>query len=103
MIDITKLNSDYDIRKLDDSDSDSIVELCKGNMQFYKYCELKPTKEQIIHDLHITPPGKELSDKYYVGFYQKDILIAVMDLIDGYPKQDIAFIGFFMIYFFFPK
>ena len=97
MIDISKISSNYVIRKLNDSDSDSIVELCKDNMQFYKYCELKPTKEQILHDLHITPPGIDISSKYYIGFYQKDVLVAVMDLIDGYPKQDFAFIGFFMM------
>ena len=97
MIDISKLSSKYDVCKLNDHDVDSILEICKGNLLFYKYCEAEPTKEQIFHDLHITPHGKELSDKYYVGFYQKDILIAVMDLIDGYPKQDIAFIGLFMM------
>lgn len=97
MIDISKLSSKYDVRKLNDIDVDSIFEICKGNKLFYEYCEAEPTKEQVLHDLHITPPGKELSDKYYVGFYQKDILIAVMDLIDGYPKQDIAFIGLFMM------
>ena len=97
MIDISKLSMKYEVRKLNDLDVDSILEICKGNTLFYEYCEMKPTKEQIFHDLHITPPGKDLSDKYYVGFYQKDILIAVMDLIDGYPKQDIAFIGLFMM------
>ena len=97
MIDISKISRNYLIRKLYDSDSESIVELCKDNMQFYKYCELKPTKEQILHDLHITPPGIDISSKYYIGFYQKDVLVAVMDLIDGYPKQDFAFIGFFMM------
>lgn len=47
--------------------------------------------------LHITPPDIELKDKYYIGFYQEGTLIAVMDLIDGYPEPDIAFIGFFMM------
>ena len=88
MVDISKLSSKYDVRRLNDLHIDSIFEICKGNKLFYEYCEAEPTKEQVLHDLHITPPGKELSDKYYVGFYQKDILIAVMDLIDGYPKQD---------------
>ena len=37
-----------------------------------------------------------LSDKYYVGFYRGEDLIAVMDLIEGYPKKSVAFIGFFM-------
>jgi RimJ/RimL family protein N-acetyltransferase len=37
-----------------------------------------------------------LSDKYYLGFYQDGALIAVMDLISGYPNAENAFIGFFM-------
>ena len=38
-----------------------------------------------------------MSDKYYVGFYEDKALVAVMDLIDGYPNADIAYIGFFMM------
>ena len=38
-----------------------------------------------------------MEQKYYVGFFDKDELIAVMDLIDGYPTEDCAFIGFFMM------
>ena len=42
------------------------------------------------------PPGKVIEDKYYIGICQDGKLIAVMDLIDGYPENDIAYIGFFM-------
>ena len=97
MIDTSMLSGRYEIRRLSDPDADSILELCEGNTQFYQYCEAKPSREQVLHDLHITPPGIELSDKYYIGFYQKDTLVAVMDLIDGYPEPDMAFIGFFMM------
>lgn len=31
-----------------------------------------------------------------MGFYEDNKLIAVMDLISGYPVEGIAFIGFFM-------
>lgn len=41
-------------------------------------------------------PGKELSDKYFLGWYEGERLIAVMDLIYGYPDQETALIGFFM-------
>ena len=97
MIDISKISKFYDIRRLDDSDVDSILNFCQKNTQFYEYCEAEPTREQVLNDLHITPPGIGLSDKYYIGFYQKETLIAVMDLIDGYPEPEIAFIGFFMM------
>ena len=97
MIDISKISGLYDIRRLDNSDVESILSFCKKNTQFYEYCEPEPTREQILNDLHITPPGIGLSDKYYIGFYRNKTLIAVMDLIDGYPEPEIAFIGFFMM------
>ena len=97
MIEVSKLSSKYQVRSLNDSDADSILKICLDNHLFYKYSETKATKEQILKDLHITPPRKDISDKYYVGFYQNETLIAVMDLIDGFPKEDIGFIGFFMM------
>ena len=97
MIDISKLSHSYDVRRLDENDADDILEICQGNSQFYLYCEVEATREQILNDIHITPPGKDSSFKYYIGFFQKNELIAVMDLIDGYPKEKIAYIGFFMM------
>ena len=96
-MDLSALSKCYSIRKMDDSDADSILELCRGNAQYYLYCQAEPSKDQILNDLHITPPGIDPSDKYYVGFYQENTLLAVMDLIDGYPAPGTAFIGFFMM------
>ena len=97
MTDIARRSGEYSVRRLDDSDADEILKLCERNTQFYEYCGAEPTREQVLNDLHITPPGIDLSDKYYVGFYRGDELIAVMDLIDGYPDEETAFIGFFMM------
>ena len=38
-----------------------------------------------------------MAQKYYVGFFAAGTLVAVMDLVDGYPDADTAFIGFFMM------
>ena len=97
MMDLSALSKRYSIRRMDDSDADSILELCKGNAQYYLYCQAEPSREQILSDLHITPPGIDPSAKYYIGFYQGNTLVAVMDLIDGYPGPGTAFIGFFMM------
>ncbi len=97
MIDISKLSRCYSIRILEDSDVDRILEICKQNTTFYKYTEARPTKENIHDDMNATPQGIDLSDKYYFGFFDNQKLIAVMDLVDGYPKPEIAYIGFFMM------
>lgn len=97
MINISKLSSKYRVCILEDSDVDEILGICKQNTLFYEYTEARPTREDILNDMKATPPGLDLTAKYYFGFFNNQELIAVMDLIDGYPKEEIAYIGFFMM------
>ena len=97
MIDINKLSSRFATRKLEAIDVNSVVELMERNTLFYKYTDARPTKEDVLEDMKATPPGIGIDDKYYFGFYDGDKLVAVMDLIDGFPKPEIAYIGFFMM------
>ena len=97
MFDIAKLSSRYAVRLMNDSDADDILDFCRQNTQYYQYCGKQPSKELILNDLHLTPPGIDMSSKYYVGFYDNHVLVAIMDLISGYPRGDSGFIGFFMM------
>ncbi len=97
MLDISKLSSHYQVHRMRDADADDILALCLQNTQYYQYCGKQPSRELILNDLHITPPGIEPPSKYYVGFYDDAALVAVMDLIEGYPDGDACFIGFFMM------
>lgn len=97
MIDISKLSKRYSVRILEEADIEMLVEICKQNTVFYEYTEARPTKENILDDMKATPPGIDMQDKYYFGFFNGWELVAIMDLIDGYPKAEIAYIGFFMM------
>ena len=97
MTDISKLSERYTVRRMNDADAEDILRFCRENTLYYQYCGADPSKESILNDLHITPPGIDITDKYYSGFFLEDELVAVMDLIDGYPEPDMAFIGFFMV------
>lgn len=55
------------------------------------------TRKSIESDMVALPDNVDFKDKYYVGYFKNEKLIAVLDLIDGYPKKDILFIGFFMM------
>lgn len=93
---IEELSKEYNVRRLTEAQVDEVFELCAGNPLYYEYHPPFITREAVIEDMKNLPPGKQLSDKYYLGFYQNNILIAVLDLIDGYPEAPVAFIGFFM-------
>ena len=97
MIDLSKLSEAYAVRRMTDADADALFAFCKEHTAFYHYCNAEPSKARILEDLRITPPGIGPEDKYYVGFFQGDALVAVLDLIDGYPRPDVGYIGFFMV------
>ena len=97
MIEISKLSSIYDVRSLTEENTDEILEVLKDNPQFYEYSDAEPTKQQILSDMYLLPTGTDMKDKYYVGFYRGRELMAIMDIIDGYPKEEVAYIGFFMM------
>lgn len=97
MLDITRLSSRYTVRPMRDSDVDDILDLCRQNTQYYQYCGKQPSRELILNDLHIAPPGVDRADKYYVGFYDGAGLVAILDLIQGYPSREFGYIGFFMV------
>lgn len=95
-MDLHLLSKSYTVRKLDEADVDAIFELMRKNEIFYKYHPPFVTKESILEDMKALPPQKSYEDKYYIGFFEDETLVANMDLILSYPTEQIAFIGFFM-------
>ena len=87
----------YYVRKLQKNDIDQIYGLCSKNHLYYQYCPPYVTRKSIESDMSALPDNVDFKDKYYVGYFKDGKLIAILDLIDGYPKKDIVFIGFFMV------
>ncbi len=97
-IDIQSFGTDYDVRKITEDDIDDVYNLCKSNTKYYEYIKSVPTKESLTEVISDIPDGTCEKDKYFVGFFdKKNRLVAVLDLITGYPEKDDAFIGWFMV------
>lgn len=86
----------YAVRPLTARDVDKILALCAENEQFYRYHPPLATRESVLEDMTALPPGKCAADKHYLGFFDRETLVAVLDLIERYPQDDTAYIGFFM-------
>ena len=95
-MDIRLLSKKYKVRTLDRNDVDIIYDMSCKNEIFYKYHPPFVTKESILEDMEALPPNKSYDDKFYIGFFEDDSLVANMDLIRDYPSEEIAFIGLFM-------
>ena len=95
-MDVSLLSDRYLVQMMGESDVERIYELCRKNSLYYQYCPPFVSEESIISDMKALPPNKDMMDKYYVGYFDGERLIAVMDLIMGFPDETTAFIGFFM-------
>ena len=95
-LDIRNLSDEYAVRRLTPEDVPAIFALSAGNTLFYEYHPPFVTEESILDDMTALPPETPADRKYYVGFFRDGELIAVLDLILGYPDDATAFIGLFM-------
>ena len=94
----------YRVRPLTSVDAEIVLEVEKGNPQYYSYCPPAPTVQGFMDDLTALPPQKTVEDKYFFGYFDvtsrestEAELVAIVDLITAYPNPKTAFIGFFMM------
>ncbi|MCQ9210571.1 GNAT family N-acetyltransferase [Granulicatella seriolae] len=97
MLDISKLSEKYIVKKLTQEDFELVYNLQKGNPLYFEYCPPNPSLQGVLNDMKALPPTKEYKDKYYIGFFEEENLIAVIDLIAEFPNKDTMYIGFFMV------
>lgn len=98
MMQLDKLSRCYSVRRLNEEDALKIYELYLSNPQYFEAMSDAPTLDGVKADLTALPPNKTYENKYYLGFYENENLIAVMDLILAFPNQRTAFIGLFMVH-----
>lgn len=94
---INNISSKYIVKNLTDKDIPNILNLSKENHNYYKYMKIQPTYENIKESLTALPKNKTIDDKFFIGFYKNNNLIAILDLIIKYPNENYAFIGWFIL------
>ncbi|HFI0255877.1 TPA: GNAT family N-acetyltransferase [Streptococcus suis] len=96
-IEIRNLSSRFHVKRLEEADLEQVLALYQTNPLYFEHFPPLPSLESLVNDLVDCPPGKDLSDKYFLGFWDEARLVAVLDLIDGYPTAEVAYIGLFMV------
>ena len=96
-LDIESLSTSHQVRSITQADISDVYALCKSNQKYYEYTNSAPTVESLTEVISRVPEGAVPNDKYFVGFYDHQQLVSVLELITGYPESDDAFIGWFMV------
>lgn len=97
MRDIRDLSESFKVRVLNDTDVDEVFGVYQSNPFYFQHMKIVPEKKTVLDDMKMLPRGKGMGDKFFLGFYREERLIAVMDLIFRYPNEKTAFIGLFMM------
>ena len=101
-LDIQSLGTNYDVRRITAADIADVYRLARSNRAFYEQLGVKLTVEGLTDVITRAPEGAGANSKLFFGFYDPvddgyQELVAVMDLIMGYPEASSAFIGWFMV------
>lgn len=91
------MNITYSIKELGIKDCDSILSLYRSNPQYFEYYPPQPTIDTVKDDLVALPNNVDIANKHYLGFYDEENLLGIIDLITKYPDEHTCFIGLFMI------
>ena len=113
-LDIQALGTSYNVRHLTGADISDVVMLVRSNRRFYRQLGIRPSRSRLTEIVTNIAKGGDYAGNveggeggavrpedaatYFVGFFDDDDeLVAVLDLICGYPELHDAFIGWFMV------
>ena len=93
---IEALSSEFEAREVSGSAVTDVQLLARSNRRYWREIGEKPTMPHLTAIIEDVPEGAEA--KHFVGFYNEDNeLVAIMDLILGYPEHASALIRWFMV------
>ena len=94
---IETLSTEYDVRRITESDISDVYNLSRSNSRYYRSIGQRPSKQRLTEVISEMPEDTGSSRNIFAGFYSGEELLAVLDLITGYPEKGDAFIGWFMV------
>lgn len=96
-ISLRDLSNEFDVKLLSDRQAGQILKLMRSNPKFFRFEPPTPSLRSVKTDLVRVPPHTLLDQKLYLGYFQGDQLVAILDLILDYPKEMQAWIGLLMV------
>lgn len=97
-LDLSTLSSAYDVRQLTEEDIADVYSLARSNRRFYRQLKMRPSLARLSEVVTRVPEGATVEGKHFVGFFDEEgFMVAVMDLLCGYPQAKTAFIGWIIV------
>lgn len=93
---LSALLPEWEIRPVSGEDKEAVLALLQSCPDYFALEGPAPTMESLEHDLTNLPPRCLPSQKHYVALWRGDKPEAVLDLVEGYPRERTLFVGLFL-------
>ncbi|WMJ24150.1 GNAT family N-acetyltransferase [Paludicola sp. MB14-C6] len=86
------------VKQIQQQNYNEVLGLAQSNKKYYEY-ELgrDVTYDDVVNGILECPPMIPKEQKFFIGLYQENQLIAIMDFLLGYPNESTVWIGLFML------
>jgi RimJ/RimL family protein N-acetyltransferase len=92
------LNPTFRLQKLDPTWIPKLQNLLEAAPQYNLKVEgRQPTPTAAEDTLNSGPPNFDFQNKHTFGFFRNDLLIGCVDIANGYPEKEIAYLGLLLI------
>ena len=88
----------YQVRRLTEEDGDEIFALQRRHPEYQElFLNHKVKKADVLSDLTSIPEGVLPENKFYLGMYDVDNLVAIADVVLNFPTSKTAWLGLIMV------
>ena len=88
---------DYDIRPVKEGDLPAVLSLLESDPDYFALDGKLPSLDSLRADLSALPPRCIMEQKHYVAFWREGTPEAVLDWVEGYPRERTLWVGFFLV------
>jgi len=89
----------YEIVPITEDNYNDVLEVYETNQDFFLLTEGKRAElSDILSGITAVPEGFNLSDKHFVGIWRDGSIVAVLDLLVGFPDPNCVLIGLLLVH-----
>ena len=88
---------DWDIRPVTEKDVAPVLALFQTDPGFFGLNDERPDAASVLKDMESLPPRCALEQKHYLALWRDGAPQAVLDLVEGYPRERTLFVGLFFL------
>ena len=88
---------EWEIREVEEADLEPVLTLLKRSPDYFALDGSTPTLDSLRADLTALPPRCTAEQKHYAAFWRGGKPEAVLDWVEGYPREQTLWIGLFLV------